>query len=137
MTREWMHKRLLAWPYAWPRQWVRSLQWRVLLGMLIGLTLALVLAGFLLSGLFKDHATRQFQAELATHLEQLTARLAFDATGQPLMDPSRAERPPLAQTFLGAVLANRHPRHRPSRAPTPARRAPLTFTVGPGAAIAR
>ena len=88
MTRNSMPKRPLAWPWAWPGQWARSLQWRVLLGMLIGLTLALVLAGFLLSGLFKDHATRQFQAELATHLEQLTARLAFDATGHPLMDPA-------------------------------------------------
>ena len=65
-----------------------SLQWRVLLGTLLGLTLAMVLAGWLLGGLFREHATRQFQAELATHLEQLTARLAFDATGQPLMDPT-------------------------------------------------
>jgi hypothetical protein len=60
----------------------------VLLGTLLGLTLAMVLAGWLLGGLFREHATRQFQAELATHLEQLTARLAFDATGQPLMDPT-------------------------------------------------
>lgn len=68
--------------------WTQSLQWRVLLGTLAGLTLAMVLAGFMLSGLFKDHATRQFQAELATHLAQLTARLAFDTTGQPQLDPA-------------------------------------------------
>ena len=84
MSCEWTRK----WPQAWPRKWTHSLQWRVLLGTLIGLTLAMVLAGFLLSGLFREHATRQFQAELATHLAQLTARLAFDATGQPLMDPA-------------------------------------------------
>lgn len=92
--------------------------------------------GLLLNGLFKDHATRQFQAELATHLEQLTARLAFDATGQPLMDPAGLSDPRLHKP-LWAVLANRHPRHRPSRPKTQARRAPLTFSVGPGAAIAR
>ncbi|MBY0463416.1 MAG: HAMP domain-containing histidine kinase [Burkholderiales bacterium] len=84
-----------------PARWTRSLQWRVLLGMLIGLTLALVLAGFLLSGLFKDHVTRQFQAELATHLEQLTARLAFDATGQPLMDPAGLTDPRWHKPFSG------------------------------------
>ena len=73
--------------------WTRSLQWRVLLGTLAGLALAMVLAGFLLSGLFREHATRQFQAELATHLEQLTARLAFDASGQPQMDAARLTDP--------------------------------------------
>ncbi len=73
--------------------WARSLQWRVLLGTLAGLALALVLAGVLLSGLFREHANRQFQAELAMHLEQLTARLAFDASGQPQMDPTRLTDP--------------------------------------------
>ena len=84
-----------------PARWTRSLQWRVLLGMLIGLTLAMVLAGFVLSGLFRDHAARQFQAELATHLAQLTARLAFDTTGQPQMDPAGLSDPRWHKPFSG------------------------------------
>ena len=76
-----------------PPPWTRSLQWRVLLGTLAGLALAMGLAGVLLNGLFREHATRQFQAELATHLEQLTARLAFDASGQPHIDPTRLTDP--------------------------------------------
>ncbi len=84
------------------RMWApRSLQWRVLLGTLLGLTLAMVLAGFVLSGLFREHATRQFQAELATHLEQLTARLAFDSAGQPQLDAAGLTDPRWQKPFSG------------------------------------
>lgn len=81
--------------------WAHSLQWRVLLGTLAGLTLAMALAGLLLSGLFKDHATRQFQAELATHLAQLTARLTFDANGQPELASAGLSDPRWQKPFSG------------------------------------
>ncbi len=73
--------------------WRHSLQQRVLAATLVGLALALVLAGLLLNSLFRDHATQAFQADLAAHLEQLTARLDFDAQGQPVIDPATLSDP--------------------------------------------
>lgn len=81
--------------------WRQSLQWRVLLATLAGVSLALVLAGLLLNSLFRDHVTRQFQAELALHLEQLTARLEFDAQGQPVIDATGLSDPRWHKPYSG------------------------------------
>jgi len=74
-----------------------SLRFRLLAGAAVWIALALAVAGFILSSLFQDHVRRRFEAELATHLEQLAALLELDADGrlavrQPLSDP-RFRRP--------------------------------------------
>lgn len=75
-----------------------SLRLRLLLATLAAIAVALVLAGAGLQRLFRDHAMRQYEASLAVQLDQLTARLEFDAGGEPriaapgLSDP-RWERP--------------------------------------------
>ncbi|WP_396269436.1 ATP-binding protein [Ideonella sp.] len=70
-----------------------SLQWRLLLVTLAGIALALALTGLTLYQLFSAHVQRQFQADLAVQLEQLTARLEFNASGQPVIDPSQLSDP--------------------------------------------
>lgn len=81
--------------------WRQSLQWRVLLATLAGLALALVLAGVLLTSLFREHATQTFQADLQAHLEQLTARLEFNAQGQPVIDAATLSDPRWHKPFSG------------------------------------
>ncbi|MGV3655435.1 MAG: sensor histidine kinase [Noviherbaspirillum sp.] len=76
----------------------RSLRFRLLAATLAGLAVALLLAGFVLHDLFRAHVLRQFESGLAQQLDQLTARLEFDADGKPaiaqqsLSDP-RWQRP--------------------------------------------
>ncbi|OYW10715.1 MAG: hypothetical protein B7Z53_00290, partial [Rhodospirillales bacterium 12-71-4] len=43
--------------------------------------------GSALGGLFREHVMGQFETTLTQQLDQLTARLAFDAGGQPQIDP--------------------------------------------------
>ena len=69
-----------------------SLRLRLLLGTLVWILGSIGLTGWLLNSLFSQHLTRQFHAELQTHLNQLAAGLEFDASGQavianPLSDP--------------------------------------------------
>lgn len=81
--------------------WQGSLQWRLLAITLVGMALALVLAGVLLHRLFHEHVQRQFQAELEIQLEQLTARLEFDAQGQPVVDTARLSDPRWTKPLSG------------------------------------
>ena len=83
------------------RRWVGSLRVRLLLGTLVALALALALAGVVLGGLFRDHVMRQFEATLTQQLDQLTARLAFDADGQPQIDPQALSDPRWQRPFSG------------------------------------
>lgn len=74
-----------------------SLRLRLLAGTLAWIVATLAIAGWGLAGLFGQHLSRQFQAELSTHLDQLVAVLAFDAVDEPtlsgpLSDP-RLRRP--------------------------------------------
>ena len=83
------------------RRRVSSLRVRLLFATLVALALALGLAGFLLDGLFRQHVTRQFEATLATHLDQLTARLEFDADGSPRIDPASLSDPRWQRPYSG------------------------------------
>ncbi|AWJ87672.1 two-component sensor histidine kinase (plasmid) [Azospirillum sp. TSH58] len=74
-----------------------SLRFRLLAGAAVWIALALALAGLVLSGLFRDHVARRFEAELTNHLDQLAALTELGADGapvlrQPLGDP-RFRRP--------------------------------------------
>jgi signal transduction histidine kinase len=85
--------------HRWP--WARSLRWRLLAATLAALTLALVVAGVMLSGLFREHVMRQFEATLTQQLDQLTARLAFDTSGQPVIDPKALSDPRWLKPYSG------------------------------------
>lgn len=69
-----------------------SLRLRLLAGTLVWIAVSIVLAGWGLGDLFRSHVQAQFQAELTTHLDQLTAQLTLADDGrvqlsQPLSDP--------------------------------------------------
>jgi signal transduction histidine kinase len=71
------------------RRWpggVRSLRFRVLAVTLAALAAALLLSALALEALFRDHVRQQFVQTLTAQLDQLTARLAFDADGAPSID---------------------------------------------------
>ena len=78
-----------------------SLRWRWLSATLVALTLALALAGALLAGLFGEHAQRQFDATLVAQLDQITAALEFDASGQPQIDPQTLSDPRWSRPYSG------------------------------------
>lgn len=78
-----------------------SLRLRLLAATLVALALALLLAGVLLSGLFRDHVMRQFEVALTQQLDQVTARLEFDAAGQPLIDPQALSDPRWQKPYSG------------------------------------
>jgi len=73
--------------------WRRSLRWRLLAATLVALLVALVLAGVLLAGLFRDHVQRQAVQALTSQLDQVTARLEFDADGRPELDAAALSDP--------------------------------------------
>jgi len=83
------------------RHWTRSLRFRLLAATLVALAVALVLAGLLLAGLFRDHVMRQFSQTLTAQLDQITARLEFDAAGQPLIDPQTLSDPRWSRPYSG------------------------------------
>ncbi len=68
---------------------------------LVALAMALVLAGLLLTGLFRDHVMRQFSQSLTAQLDQVTARLEFDAAGQPQIDPQTLSDPRWLRPYSG------------------------------------
>jgi signal transduction histidine kinase len=78
-----------------------SLRLRLLGATLVTLALALAGAHWWLGGLFRDHVMRQFDTSLAQHLDQLTARLDFDAAGQPVIDPRGLSDPRWDKPYSG------------------------------------
>ena len=84
-----------------PGRWTRSLRFRLLSATVAALMLALVLAGVLLGSLFREHVMRQFETVLTQQLDQLTARLEFDATGQPQIDTTRLSDPRWQKPYSG------------------------------------
>ena len=65
------------------RAQVGSLRLRLLGATLVTLVVALAGAHGWLTGLFRDHVLQQFDTALSQQLDQLTARLEFDAQGLP------------------------------------------------------
>jgi signal transduction histidine kinase len=83
------------------RRWAGSLRLRLLAATLVTLALALTGAHGWLGGLFRDHVLQQFDRTLVQQLDQLTARLEFDAQGQPLIDPQRLSDPRWSRPYSG------------------------------------
>ena len=81
--------------------WSRSLRFRLLAVTVAGLTVAVVLAGLVLSGLFREHVQRQFEAALVQQLDQVTARLEFDAQGQPVIAAQALSDPRWLKPYSG------------------------------------
>jgi signal transduction histidine kinase len=79
----------------------RSLSFRLLAATLVALLLALLLAGLLLAGLFRDHVLRQYGSTLTAQLDQVTARLEFDAAGRPQLDPATLTDPRWSRPYAG------------------------------------
>jgi signal transduction histidine kinase len=79
----------------------RSLRVRLLAATVIGLGLALLMAGLALNGLFRSHVTRQFETTLTQQLDQLTARLDFDAAGRPVIDTATLSDPRWQRPYSG------------------------------------
>lgn len=81
--------------------WRHSLRWRLLAATLAGLMVALLLAGVLLSGLFRTHVLRQFETTLKQQLDQLTAQLDIDPTGQPVIEARALSDPRWQKPYSG------------------------------------
>lgn len=82
-------------------RWRRSLRWRLLAATLVALLAALALSGVWLAGLFRDHVVRQFGSALTAQLDQVTARLEFDAAGQPVLDTRSLSDPRWTRPYSG------------------------------------
>ena len=88
-------------PHKRPWQLFNSLRIRLLVGTIVALVLALMLAGFALGGLFKEHVLAQFQTSLTHQLDQLTAKLEWDASGRPVIDPQSLSDPRWQRAYSG------------------------------------
>ncbi len=77
-----------------------SLRWRLLAGTLAWIALTIVLAGWGLGSLFRQHITEQLRAELALHLNQLTASVGVAPDGRPAVAPPLSD-PRLEQPLSG------------------------------------
>jgi signal transduction histidine kinase len=80
---------------------VKSLRLRLLGLTAAGLALALLLAWFVLGGLFRDEVMRQFRQGLEQQLDQLTARVEFDAQGRPTVDEAGLSDPRWHRPYSG------------------------------------
>ena len=68
-----------------------SLRLRLMLGTLLWISIALIAASFVLTGYFKDYASKQFQASLQVHLDQLTTSFNVDTKGVPNLSQSLSD----------------------------------------------
>lgn len=68
-----------------------SLRLRLMLGTLLWISIALIAASFVLTGYFKDYASKQFQASLQVHLDQLTTSFNVDIQGVPNLSQSLSD----------------------------------------------
>jgi len=62
-----------------------SLRLRLLATTLVWIIVSIIVAGWSLGSLFRSHVEAQFNAELGTHLDQLTAQLVLDGQGRPTL----------------------------------------------------
>lgn len=77
-----------------------SLRVRLLVGTLFWIVASVLVAGWGLSGLFRQHVQAQFQTELTSHLDQLTAQFTLDDQNQPLLQVALSD-PRLTRPFSG------------------------------------
>ncbi|MEI6985264.1 MAG: sensor histidine kinase [Rhodospirillaceae bacterium] len=63
-----------------------SLRCRLLAGAAVSISLALTLAGAVLSNMFATHLRERLDHELANHLDQLAANIAFDDNQRPVLE---------------------------------------------------
>ena len=78
----------------------RSLRLRLLLGTLASIVLAIAVAGWALSGLFRQHITQQFHAELRLHLDDLVSHLYVDREARPAVSGTPSD-PRFEQPYSG------------------------------------
>jgi signal transduction histidine kinase len=78
----------------------KSLRIRLLAGTLFWIAASIAMAGWGLSSMFHQHVSRQFHAELRTHLDQLTALVNLDAQGLPVLSQAMSD-PRLARPYSG------------------------------------
>lgn len=78
-----------------------SLRRRLLAATTVVLALALLAAGWGLSALFREHALQQFRDSLQGQLDQVTARLDFDAAAQPVVDTANLSDPRWERPYSG------------------------------------
>jgi len=83
-----------------PAKQRRSLRLRLLAGTLVWVLLSIAVAGWGLGRLFRDHVGEQFDATLATHLDQLTAGFSVDEKGAPQLAAAPAD-PRLERPYAG------------------------------------
>lgn len=77
-----------------------SLRLRLLVGTLGWIVLSIGVAGWGLGGLFRQHVAQQFNAQLTTHLDQLTAHLQVDAAGTPTISSTLSD-PRFSKPYSG------------------------------------
>lgn len=80
---------------------VGSLRLRLLGATLATLVVALAGAHWWLAGLFRDHVLQQFDIALSQQLDQLTARLEFDARGLPAVESQGMSDPRWDKPYSG------------------------------------
>ena len=78
-----------------------SLRLRLLGATLATLVFALAGAHWWLAGLFREHVQQQFDTTLSQQLDQLTARLEFDAEGRPVIGPRGMSDPRFEKPYSG------------------------------------
>ena len=77
-----------------------SLRIRLLAGTLFWIATSILVAGWGLASLFHQHVAAQFHAELASHLDQLTAQIKLDEKGHPQLSLQLSD-PRLSRPYSG------------------------------------
>lgn len=81
--------------------WHRSLRWRLLRVTLVSAVVALLAAGLVLDGFFRFHVRSSMARELSHQLDELSARVEFDADGRPDVDDRSIVEPRWSRPFSG------------------------------------
>lgn len=77
-----------------------SLRLRLLVGTLVWIAVSIAIAGWALGGLFRQHVAQQFNAQLTTHLDQLTAHLQVNSAGAPTLSSTMSD-PRFSKPYSG------------------------------------
>ncbi|GAB3546894.1 sensor histidine kinase [Noviherbaspirillum agri] len=77
-----------------------SLRFRLLAGTLVWVVVTILVAGWGLNDLFQRHVEQQFDAALTTYLDQLTAQIAVNDSGEPSLSAMPSD-PRLSKPYSG------------------------------------